>query len=751
MQRLKKILIMLIAVLVAGASMPLSAAAVVASYNVEPTAKISFTFDDGLLSALSQAAPTLAAHGLAGTSYITTGCVGMSTWPNDCEADPDVSYMTWEQIAQLRDQYGWEIGGHSATHPELATYQLTDEQLAAEITGSKQVLIDHGFDPVSFASPYGDYSNHVLAEIAKSYASHRGFWDVDPNIWPYNNYILNNMQVQVDVPVASVLARIDQAVANKEWLVLTFHGIEPTPSSDPEDYQYTTADLNTIAAYVKAKQDAGLIKAVNVRDGLVASDTNLLPNGNLANGLTDGWSTDTPATVLAESGNHGSYPEPQNAVLMKTSTNGNSHLLTPKIDVRHTKTYMIQSFLNLFARSSGELGYYIDEYNGAGDWISGQWKGAKTALTVSEQQFTYTPTSPQVAKARLQVYVTPGSGIQAYVDNFRWFVLEDVDSTPPATQNMLPNSDFAGGVAEGWMVNSTTAFSADHGGNGAPESPTSAIKLLSGEANASLFAPQVDVDITLEYNVSAFLNIQTLVSNEVAFYIDEYDENGDWISGQYKTAKRDTGIEIISFAYIASTSTVKKAGLQIILVANSGITGYLDEVRFLAPAGSSPPPDPGSNTDSGPAENLLPNGTFDEGLSGGWTTDGPLHITPDNTGQGSPQNPDNAIKLVASTQNRHLFSPLVDVDNGNSYALSDYLDIRQITNGEVGFYIDEYDNAANWISGQYIMGISIISAGDFGFTYIPTSTFVTHAALQIILPANSKIFAYLDDVYWLSH
>lgn len=183
------------------------------------------------------------------------------------------------------------------------------------------------------------------------------------------------------------------------------------------------------------------------------------------------------------------------------------------------------------------------------------------------------------------------------------------------------------------------------------------------------------------------------------------------------------------------------------MVANSGITGYLDEVRFLAPAGAgTSPPDPEPEL-----ENLLPNGTFDEGLSGGWTTDDSINITHDNTGQGSPNNPENAIKLISSTQNQHLFSPLVEVGSGNSYSLSGYLDIRQITDGEVGFYIDEYDDTFSWISGQYIMGISIVSAGNFGFTYIPSSIFVAQAALQIILTADSDTLAYIDNIVWLEN
>lgn len=731
------------ALLIAVPVAPMPAAAVVAPHNVEPKAKISFTFDDGLLNALTQAAPTLAAHGLTGTSFVITGCVGMSTWPNNCEADPDVSYMTWEQIAQLRDQYGWEIGGHSVNHPELATHQLTDEELVAEIAGGKQALVDHGFNPVNFAAPYGDYDNRVLAEVAKSYASLRGFWDFDPNVWPYSNFVLSNMQVQTGVSVSSVLARIDQAIASKEWLVLTFHGIEPRPSFDPEDYQYSTANLNTIAAYVKSKQDAGLIKAVNVQDGLVTSTTNLLPNPDLANGFAQGWTTDTPATAVPDNGNHGSYPEPQHAALLTAGASGNTHLYSPKIPVSSSKTYMLHSFLHLFARTSGELGYYIDEYNSSGDWISGQWKGARTAPTVTNAMFTYTPSSPEVAKARLQVYVTPGSGIQAYVDSFRWYPLEDTETPPVATENLLPNSDFSHDISDGWTTNDPTVFIPDSGGNGAPESSEHAIKLISGDGNSSLFAPTVDVSHTIEYNVSAYLNIQTLTDGEIAFYIDEYDIGGNWISGQYKAAKRDTGIEVITFSYVASSGAVKKAGLQIILVANAGITGYLDEVKFLAPAGASPPP---------PGDNLLPNGAFDAGMTDGWTTNSPATITVDTANQGSPDNPENSIKLVSAADDQHLFSPLVILSQGSSYSLAGYLDLRQIAEGgEIGLYIDEYDFDGNWISGQYIMALTMISAGDFGFAYLPTSAAVAQAGLQVIVAGNASIIAYLDDIRWYAN
>ncbi len=717
--------------------------------NPTPTAKVSFTFDDGLASALTQAAPALAANGLTGTDYVITGCVGMTTTPNTCAADQNAKYMSWDQVTQLKNTYGWEIGGHSVDHPQLSTDNLTDAQLTAEIANSKQVLADHGFTATDFATPYGDYDNRVLAEIAKTYESHRGFADVDNNIWSYNDYLLNDMQVQAGVTVAQVQARIDDAIANNYWLVLTFHDIKTNPSTNPEDYNYATSDLAAIAAYVKTKQDAGLIKNVNVNQGLVKSDTNLFANGNLASGINNGWSTTTSTTVKADNANHGSYPESQNSVAFTPST-GNSFLFSPQVAVDSTKTYMSKSFLNLSTYTAGELGYYVDEYDAAGNWISGQWKLAKTKAFVEEVNFTYKPTSASVKKASVQVYTTANSGISAYVDNFQFFSLQDTATPPPpATNNLLPNSTFDDGVASGWTTNNATAFAADsanHGGTSAANS----IKLTAGAGNSSLFAPQVAVQPLSTYTVNAYVNMLTRTNEELAFYIDEYDASGSWISGQYAFAKRSTGVENVSFSYSPTSQNVRKAGLQVILVGGSGITGYIDDVQFLAPAGETPttPPVTPPVTPPTTGTNLVANGTFDNGMGDGWNTNDPTNITADAGSHGGPNNPVNSIKLVGSTQNRHLFSPLVAVTSTKTYSLTSYVALQQLTSGEVGFYIDEYDAAGNWISGQYKSGVRAVSTGDVTFSYTPTSATVAKASLQIIVVGNSGIQAYVDDIRW---
>jgi peptidoglycan/xylan/chitin deacetylase (PgdA/CDA1 family) len=741
----------LLAVAVVALAFSASAPAFAAVNNPAPAAKVSFTFDDGAASAITKAAPTLAAHGLTGTAYIATDCIGLTTTPNSCAADGSTAYMSWAQVTQLRDTHGWEIAGHTASHPQLATEELSAAELAAEIGGGKQALIDHGFNPTAFATPYGDYDNNVLAEIAKHYTSHRGFHDLDNNVWSYNDYLLNNMQVQAGVSVQSVKDRIDDAIANNLWLVLTFHDIRDNPSNDEEDYQYATADLNEIAAYVKAKKDANQLKAVNVTSGLVTSDTNLLTNGGFASGFT-GWSTNTPDNVALNTANRGSFPDPANSASITASASGNVHLFSPRANVDSNLTYLFKSFLQLTAIAAGELGYYVDEFDNAGNWISGQWiDAAVTAQSTRNVNFPYKPTSAEVKAASLQVYATGGSGIQAFVDSFQLFALNGTDTPPPpAINNLLPNSDFEHGMADGWTTNNPTAFSADTGGNGSPETPTTAIKILAGTANASLFAPQVEVQSLDTYNITAYLNVLTRGSEEVAFYIDEYDLGGNWVSGQYAYAKRSTGIENVSFNYVPTSVNVKKAGLQLIVVGNSGITGFVDNIQFLAPGTPPPDPDPGPDPDPTPTgPNLVPNGTFDGGLAEGWTTNDPTNITADSGNHGGPNNPVNAVKLLSSDINRHLFSPQVTVDPAKSYSLTSYLAIEQITGGEVAFYIDEYDLSGNWISGQYKTGVSVISAGDVSFTYTPTSASVSKASLQIIVVGNSGIQAYIDDIRWL--
>jgi peptidoglycan/xylan/chitin deacetylase (PgdA/CDA1 family) len=562
-------------------------AAYAAVDNPAPGPLVSFTFDDGALSALTQAAPTLQKYGLTGTNYVPTGCVGMTTVPNTCRADTDVPYMTWAQIQQLQNTYGWEIGSHTVTHQCLVSVgndcqatKLTPAQVDAELANSKAALAANGINATAFAPPYGDYDMTAVAQIAKYYTSMRGFADTGNNIWPLGDYLLRNIPVQErTTTVATLKAKVDEAITNKTWAVFTFHDIRPNPSQTPDDYQYGTAELDQLAAYVQTKVAAGLIKNVNVSKGLVEGTPNKMPNPTFNNALGDGWRTDAPATITADAANNGSYPDSAKSVkLVSGATTG--HLFSPKVPVTPATNYMFKAFLNVASISTGEVGFYVDEYNAAGQWISGQFRKRENSRWVESMNFAYTPSSTNVASASLQIWVT-GTGITAYVDNVQ-MLAAGAETTPPPPSNLVANGTFDAGISSGWTTDSATTIVADAANHGSPANPVNSVKLTATTANKHLFSPQVAVTPGT-YKIAGYLNVAARTSGEVGFYIDEDNAAGQWISGQYKLGVTAAGVTNVDLTYSPSTTAVAKASVQVIVQGNSGVQAYFDDVRWTKP------------------------------------------------------------------------------------------------------------------------------------------------------------------------
>lgn len=561
---------------------PVKAAAL--ANNPSPKARVTFTFDDGLQSTITQAAPALAKYGYSGTSYVSTGCVGMTTVPNTCQADNDERYMTWAQIQTLRSQYNWEIGSHTDTHAYLASSDpddqptpLTPAQVTAQLANSKNALAAQGIDAKAFATPYGDYDNAVLAEIAKYYSSHRGFADTGYNQWPNSDYLIRDQQVQAGVSVDTVKGYIDEAAAKGEWLVLTFHDIATRPSSNPDDYEYSTANLEAIAAYVKSKN----LTVSNISDSLVTGTPNILAaNSSFNSGIGAGWTTDSPAQITADSGNHGSYPDATNSIKMTSGTK-NSHLFSPKVAVSNVNEYMFKNFLNVESITSGGVGFYIDEYDTAGNWISGQYKVAEGSQFVQSLNFSYKPSSANVKQASLQVFTTANSGITAYLDNVQMFTLNQ-EVVPPAPTNLLTNGTFDAGLT-GWTTNSATTITADTSNNGSAANQVNSVKLVSlADRNRHLFSQNVTVSSSSSYTITSFLKVAQISNGEIGYYIDEYDAAGNWISGQYKGGQYTTGSNTKTISYTPSSSNVATASLQVIVTGGtSNIVAYFDDAKWI--------------------------------------------------------------------------------------------------------------------------------------------------------------------------
>lgn len=440
-----------------------SASAVAVPQNV---AKISFTFDDGLASAYTDAQPTLAKYGLTGTDYVITNCVGLAAptaknGDNGCAADGSKAYMTWAQIKALQTD-GWEIGSHTVDHGCMASDSaidpddcknaapLTAAQLQTEIAGSQQALAAQGITATDFAWPYGDYGNLSLSVAAKYYNSTRGFADDDANnVYPYNDLVLHDQQFQggsaaptwAICPVTTVAGAescISTAVTAGQWVVLVFHNVTTLPDTTDGSYDEATGNLDQIAAYAAQEQTAGLAKVVNINDGL-ATGANMLGNGDFAAGITGGWTTDDPTDITADANNNGRYPEPTHSVLLKGNPAGtDNHLYSPKVAVTAGQTYVMKNYVNVLSGSS--VNFYVDEFDANGVKLPGVDPKAGMAYTdcavttkcidVADVNFTYTP-SAGAAFAQLQVIVK-GAATKAYYDGAQMFIPGSTAVAPTA-------------------------------------------------------------------------------------------------------------------------------------------------------------------------------------------------------------------------------------------------------------------------------------------------------------------------------
>ncbi|NAZ85512.1 polysaccharide deacetylase family protein [Kineococcus sp. T90] len=106
---------------------------------------VSLTFDDGFRSQ-EVAARVLADKGMAGTFYVNSSSIG---------------YPAYLTVAQLRgiDAEGHEIGGHGLDHEALT--ELPADAARRQVCDDRATLATFGFDPRSFAYPYGAYSPEV--------------------------------------------------------------------------------------------------------------------------------------------------------------------------------------------------------------------------------------------------------------------------------------------------------------------------------------------------------------------------------------------------------------------------------------------------------------------------------------------------------------------------------------------------------------------------------------------------------------
>jgi len=134
-------------------------------YRIVPAAEIAqtgggpndlaLTFDDGLKSVATVAAPILAEYGLPWTLFVVSEWAeGRHQWDRDV-------MLRWDEIEGLAAA-GAEIGSHSATHPNFRW--LDPDATLDELARSRQTIADRlGSAPASFAIPWGQSASWPAA------------------------------------------------------------------------------------------------------------------------------------------------------------------------------------------------------------------------------------------------------------------------------------------------------------------------------------------------------------------------------------------------------------------------------------------------------------------------------------------------------------------------------------------------------------------------------------------------------------
>jgi peptidoglycan/xylan/chitin deacetylase (PgdA/CDA1 family) len=381
---------------------------------------VSFTFDDGDKTLNSNVLPIFSKYSLPGTSYIVTDYVG------------DGGHVTWDQIATLQSKYGWEIGNHTKSHKSLIG--LTDQEAMAEMQGAQTAFLAHNIKNVqAFAPPFGDFDARTLSLIKLTgfLTSSRQAWtESDAFNTPanFNPWEINVAGMRSDVTVSQAKALIDAAVKDKKWLVLVLHQIV---SKTSDIYQYKTANLDSIANYASTLKKSGKLDVVTVSQGYsliksipaptpvpiptpVPTPTvdNLIKNPGFDSGLANWHSSGSGISAIdvtqATANQFSPYPGKRLQIVGGSADN---IAYTDEITLPSTGTaFIFREWANI-ALTKGRFGTWVDEFDSAGNYISGKELGGFTASSAGSAltEFKYTRSSSKVVSIAINIYSEAGT------------------------------------------------------------------------------------------------------------------------------------------------------------------------------------------------------------------------------------------------------------------------------------------------------------------------------------------------------
>jgi peptidoglycan/xylan/chitin deacetylase (PgdA/CDA1 family) len=216
-----------------------------------PQGMVTLVFDDGRASQFTNARPILDAAGLKSTFAIITQ-------PEHVRDASIKTLMTWAEITTLRNE-GNEIAAHSRAHRDLTTLSLPDAQ--REIGGSYQDLVTRGLTPKVFVYPYGGANSTVERLVRNTgFIGARGSYFGLDGV-SADRFNLHDILVGKTTPTAKIERWIDQAKADKRWLILELHDVLPHGG---DEYSITPRKLLNLVTFIRQTS----VEVVTLQEGI---------------------------------------------------------------------------------------------------------------------------------------------------------------------------------------------------------------------------------------------------------------------------------------------------------------------------------------------------------------------------------------------------------------------------------------------------------------------------------------------------
>lgn len=185
------------------------------------------------------------------------------------------TFMNMKQVDNLQDVYGWQVGTYTNrvnTRADFIPYDI--DGVAADYQNSQALLMSRGFRGIQDAVYFNDTRSDdvVYSYLKKNYRSLRN----------YNGAVtaFKNETVPVGDPqnvksygvfagdsTAKIIQLIDDAIANKEMCMITFHEIERIPALFGNATNFLGYDIDsfqTIITAIATRKAAGTLDAMTL-------------------------------------------------------------------------------------------------------------------------------------------------------------------------------------------------------------------------------------------------------------------------------------------------------------------------------------------------------------------------------------------------------------------------------------------------------------------------------------------------------